>query len=209
MSHDLRTPLTAVLGLADLAIADVQGRTHLERLRLAAGRLQVQIEERLDLATLDADSLVGEMEARSNARPPGLDAQEISMRPSLWDTPSAEAGTGQGEVIEHSLLQRLTDGDEELMLELAHLMSKEIPLHRVRLVDAVQAGELEAVVRAAHALRGAAGNVAGVQVRACAGRMEEAARAGLIEAARQELSPLLLELERLSEALVLLRARGS
>lgn len=142
-------------------------------------------------------------------KPPAPDALESAMRPSLWDSPNAEAGTGEGEVIDTTLLQRLTDEDEELVAELASLMAKEIPLHRARLVEAVEAGELEAIVRAAHALRGAAGNVAGVQVRACAGRMEEAARAGQIEAAQRELAPLLLELDRLSEALVPLRARGS
>jgi signal transduction histidine kinase len=63
MSHEMRTPLNAVLGYVDLLELELPGpvneaqRHHLDRIRGASGNLLALVEQALDLARLESGSL--------------------------------------------------------------------------------------------------------------------------------------------------------
>ncbi|HVG43076.1 MAG TPA: ATP-binding protein [Longimicrobium sp.] len=63
MSHEMRTPLNAVLGYVDLLELELPGpvneaqRTHLDRIRTASGSLLALVDQTLDLARLESGSL--------------------------------------------------------------------------------------------------------------------------------------------------------
>ena len=62
MSHEVRTPINAVLGYADLLAAEIEGpltagqRRWVERLRTSARHLQGLVDDVLDLSRLEADT---------------------------------------------------------------------------------------------------------------------------------------------------------
>lgn len=132
-------------------------------------------------------------------------SEEAPMQSSPWRLrPLADQDPAL--VIDPALLQRVTDGDQNLIDDLVVLMLKEIPSDVARLTEAVEAADPKKIVAAAHKLRGAAGNVGGVRVQAAAGRMVDAALAGQVGQACQELPFVMAELERLREALEGMRA---
>jgi signal transduction histidine kinase len=63
MSHEMRTPLNAVLGYVDLLELELPGpvnddqRSHLDRIRAASGSLLALVDQALDLARLESGSL--------------------------------------------------------------------------------------------------------------------------------------------------------
>jgi PAS domain S-box-containing protein len=74
MSHEVRTPITAVLGYADLLADGIGGplteeqRSYVERLRLSARHLHGLVEAVLDLSRIDADPAPVEQGRRAGGR---------------------------------------------------------------------------------------------------------------------------------------------
>ncbi|MCK6503716.1 response regulator [Myxococcota bacterium] len=132
-----------------------------------------------------------------NPAPPAGASPPADASPPAGASPPADAPPA----IDPDRLAQQTGGDDDLARDLLALMADELPQHRQRLAEAGR--DLAALGRAAHALRGAAGNVGALPVHRAATSLEQAARDLDAERARRELPGLLAEVDRLARALAL------
>lgn len=112
-----------------------------------------------------------------------------------------------GPTLDEAVLERLRalneDGEPGLVDEVFGLFLDDAPPRVDEIVSAVAAGDADQTARAAHALKGAAGNIGAGRVQAVAHRIEAAAKGGdLDEGAaalillRDELDILISEITR-------------
>jgi HPt (histidine-containing phosphotransfer) domain-containing protein len=73
---------------------------------------------------------------------------------------------------------RRMEGDGELLLEVIELFEEDTPSHLDSLTEAAQCGDDEGLARAAHRLKGAAGNVSACRLEFIARNIESALRRG-------------------------------
>jgi len=99
-----------------------------------------------------------------------------------------------------TLLHRLID-DEELAHELVVSFIGDIPQHIHRLKDALNRSDGVQAERSAHTIKGASANISGEALREVAGKMEDAARSGDLEAARDLMGELVVRWEMLRDTL--------
>ena len=93
------------------------------------------------------------------------------------------------------------DGDRELLAELAKLFEEEYPKRIFEIRQALERRDAKLLERAAHTLKGSAGNFAAHGVTSAAFNMESVARGGDLTAARQSLGAIESEVARLLPAL--------
>ena len=98
------------------------------------------------------------------------------------------------------LLTRLL-GDEELAGRIAATFQQNVPQQIEALRGALTAGDGPSAVRQAHAIKGASANVGGEALRAVAGDIEQAVKAGDLASAGSRLSEMETEFSRLQEAM--------
>ncbi|MGE3805350.1 MAG: Hpt domain-containing protein [Gemmataceae bacterium] len=108
-----------------------------------------------------------------------------------------------GAIRRSDLLERVC-GDEEVMLELVELGLTECPRLLQALRAAVAAGDAHTIERAAHALKGVAGNLAADEAFELALEMEQAARAEDTLLAASFLPRIEAAMQRVDAALSLL-----
>ena len=101
--------------------------------------------------------------------------------------------------IRTSVLNDLSNGDRALELRLLGLFRQHRDDDVARLADAVEAGDPERVVQAAHRIKGATATLGAMEACAIAGAIEGAARAADVAAARELLPRLAAELARVEE----------
>jgi HPt (histidine-containing phosphotransfer) domain-containing protein len=94
-------------------------------------------------------------------------------------------------------LLELVAGDEELVGELVTLFLKNLPQRMDDLDQAVRKQDSEALKRAAHAIKGMAANISGLQVADAARALEEIGRSGHQAQAKE----LFIELHRAADRL--------
>jgi len=99
-----------------------------------------------------------------------------------------------------ALLERLM-GDEALAMTVQKMFLETMPGQIAALRDCLEAGDAPGTERQAHSLKGASANVGGQAVWAVAGEIEQAARAGEVDAAKARLAALELQFTRLREAM--------
>ena len=109
-------------------------------------------------------------------------------------------------IIDVAELKRRLDGDEDIVRELFQIFLEEIPRMAGDIRAAVAAADAERLMRAAHALKGSAANIAAERVAAIAGNLEAMGRAcdlGGMEAVHGELEAEIEQLKTFlaSEAL--------
>ena len=76
-------------------------------------------------------------------------------------------------------LRKLTPpGDPDVLAEVLKLFLEEVPPRITRLRNAWQAGNIEEVHRAAHSLKGSAGNIGALRLYAVCSQLDEKARLG-------------------------------
>jgi CheY-like chemotaxis protein len=97
-------------------------------------------------------------------------------------------------------------GDRELMACVIDIYLAEWPQSLSELEAALDAGDLAAAHRLAHALKGACGNVSGLALAALAARVESAAAAGDMTAARAAFGESAVAAQSLDQSLRTLRA---
>ena len=90
-----------------------------------------------------------------------------------------------------SLLERV-EGDRELLAEMVHLFEEDAPKLLAAMRDALQRCDVVALERAAHSLKGAAGNLSAKATAAAASQLETDAKNGGVETAKGSL----VEVER-------------
>jgi len=90
-----------------------------------------------------------------------------------------------------SLLERV-EGDQELLAEMVHLFEEDAPKLLAAMRDALHRCDMVVLERAAHSLKGAAGNLSAKAAAAAASQLEKDAKNGDVETARGSL----VEVER-------------
>ena len=90
-----------------------------------------------------------------------------------------------------SLLERV-EGDQELLAEMVHLFEEDAPKLLAAMREALQRRDMAVLERAAHSLKGAAGNLSAKAAAAAASQLEKDAKNGDVETARGSL----VEVER-------------
>ena len=99
-----------------------------------------------------------------------------------------------------ALLERLM-GDEELARRILEYFRTDTPRQIQALKDLLEAEDPSGAERQAHAIKGVAGNVGGEALRAVAFEMEEASRAGDLDAVQACMAELESQFERLKQAM--------
>src|SRR5262249_15841529 len=117
------------------------------------------------------------------------------------DVEPAESSAPAGPVLDTDELMQSVDGDLELMREIVAVFLDELPRMRSRIHDALELEDAEALSAAAHALKGAVGNLGASAAFEAAGRVEELGRVQDLSSSREAHESLRTELERLQPAL--------
>ena len=94
-------------------------------------------------------------------------------------------------VVLESLRQLTPPGEPDVLAEVLQLFKADVPTRIERLRAAWQAGDAVTVQRAAHSLKGSAGNIGANQLLAVCARLDELGRAGDLSA----LAPLVASLD--------------
>jgi len=88
-------------------------------------------------------------------------------------------GSDPNQVVDEKTLERLRRlGGNELVVKMIDLFSSHAQSVLTQALAAFEAGDLEALERAAHSIKSSAGNVGAIEVRHLAEQIEEAAHAG-------------------------------
>jgi CheY-like chemotaxis protein/HPt (histidine-containing phosphotransfer) domain-containing protein len=115
------------------------------------------------------------------------------------------AGPGP-QVLDRSAALERVGGDAQLLRELAELFLDDCPRQQAEIRDALARGDAPKLHRAAHTLKGSAGNFRAGPAFEAAQRLESLARHGNLAGAREAADALDRELERLTPALAGLAA---
>ncbi|HET9752154.1 MAG TPA: response regulator [Myxococcales bacterium] len=121
--------------------------------------------------------------------------------------PDLEARLALAAILDETALLGLVDEDADLLAELAGLFLEDGPRRLLEIRGALDAGDPESLLRAAHQLKGSAGSVCGRRTAAAALRLEEIAEKADLGEARRIYPILERELGKLQEALARLAAR--
>jgi HPt (histidine-containing phosphotransfer) domain-containing protein len=105
----------------------------------------------------------------------------------------------------HELVDLAGDGDPELLLDLIDMFLDDAPLKVRTIVEAAAAGDLEAVERAAHSLKGSSGNLGAVLLQEVAEQLQIAGRTRTAQSLDELLARLHDESGRAAQALSSLR----
>ena len=100
-----------------------------------------------------------------------------------------------------SMLQRL-DGNQELLVELVQLFQEEAPQLIAAMRSALLQGDFQELKRAAHSMKGAAGNFSAQETASAASRLKTDAKNGNAESAKASLAVLEAVVQSLIEELV-------
>jgi len=104
-------------------------------------------------------------------------------------------------LFDQDALMELTDGDHELLQDLVETFLEGVPEHLRQIEEGLAAGDLEAVHRAAHALKGAVANFSAPGAFEAARALDDAARAGRAGELAPRFEELVAQLDKLGPAL--------
>jgi CheY-like chemotaxis protein/HPt (histidine-containing phosphotransfer) domain-containing protein len=138
-------------------------------------------------------------------KPIVADHMLATMQRFLADAPVAVSGNAPPNAIEdvidwHEALNRM-DGDAEVLDQLLRIFLIDSTNMMRRLEDARESGEAAQLERAAHGLKGASGTISARHVEVLARNVEELARAGRMNEARDVFDDLRREMQRLVHVL--------
>ncbi len=134
-------------------------------------------------------------------RPPLLFAEidRLTQKHPTVATPSRTQMNGM--VLDEVSLAEVVDGDVEFLRELARLFGEETPHLLADMGQAIESGDRALLQRAAHTLKGSAGNLCGKRAAEAALLLEQFAQAGDFVQARQAHTLLGNEIGKLHQAL--------
>lgn len=132
---------------------------------------------------------------------------KVLTKSSMRVHPSRNEAAEQG--INRAALLKGVDGNRRLLNQMVRLFLADYPRRVAEIKDAIHRRDADALARAAHALKGSAGNFAAKNAIAVAQRLETMGRNGEFNTAGEECVALESELARLSEDLGKLTANSS
>ena len=139
--------------------------------------------------------------------PGDADSDDVPTAPPVPPRPSsAEQPTSEPPLDEALLLDNI-DNDADMLETLIGLFETTTPDDLATLKRALDAGDAEAMSRAAHKIKGAVGNFAAESARRCAQQLETLGKAGQLDAATPVYVEFEAELKRVDQALRELLAR--
>jgi CheY-like chemotaxis protein len=145
-------------------------------------------------------------------RPDMLFAAIDEVIPGRERAPAAAPPTDQSlaamEVLDEAGILAVVSGSSGLLRELAELFLEDSPQRLLEIRKALDAGDLDALLRAAHTLKGSASSLCGKRAAELALRLEELADTRDLPAARLSFSALADEVGKLQTALVRLAGRA-
>jgi CheY-like chemotaxis protein len=112
----------------------------------------------------------------------------------------AAAAPAETQALQAAVLARI-GGDVDLLADISRLFIDGAPRHLASIRAAIDAGDAEALQRAAHALKGAAANFDAADLVASARRLEEIGRTRDLAAAETAWNALTVEMQHLLDAL--------
>jgi two-component system, sensor histidine kinase and response regulator len=112
-------------------------------------------------------------------------------------------------VLDTAELMQSVDGDLVLMREIVGVFLDESPRMSLRIHEALERGDMETMVAAAHALKGAVGNLGARAAMGAAKDLEQVGRKGNPSAIRDAGLRLQAEIDRLQPALEALRREAA
>lgn len=121
-------------------------------------------------------------------------------RPAISSSPS----TRQSNILDRDELLERMGGDRELLVEIVDLFLRDCPKQLAELSEAVAGGDAASVRRAAHTLKGLAGNLASADAAEAALRLERMGSEGNLTGAKEQLATLERAIEQLKIALTAL-----
>ncbi len=113
-----------------------------------------------------------------------------------------------GPLLDRRVALRLLNGDERLYAALLQRFLRDLPARMQELRSALEDGHAEAALRAAHTLKGVAGNVGALSIFAIAAELEQAMRgaalqgAGAVPIGRAQWEPALSQLHTMAQRLL-------
>jgi diguanylate cyclase (GGDEF)-like protein len=122
--------------------------------------------------------------------------------PSLSPAPRAHLAGGGGEPIDPALLARLREALGDAIGLAIQPFLEDMPAYLEEMEQAIAIGDAEALRRAAHAIKGASGNLGAAQLAAVAREIEELAEAALVSDAAERLAQARAEYGLVQRALL-------
>ena len=111
--------------------------------------------------------------------------------------------------LDAATLDSLRDlGGDEFLAELATLFLQDAPVHLGSITEALNAGDSDAIARAAHALKSAAANMGAKHLQELLSQLEQAGRAGSLDDAAIRAGEVQQEYVRVGEAMQALQNDG-
>jgi CheY-like chemotaxis protein/nitrogen-specific signal transduction histidine kinase/HPt (histidine-containing phosphotransfer) domain-containing protein len=191
--------------LMDMEMPEMGGLEATVRIRA----LEKGAGRHVPIIAMTANAMKGDRERCLEAGMDGYVAKPIQPA-ELWEAlhtlvPVAPGGkaaaAAPAEVFDRTAALKHVGGDEELLKELAELFLKEGPCQLQDLRDALAAGDVPRIRRAAHTLKGSAKTFAAADADAAAHRLEIMAHSGDLSAAPAAAAALEEQLDRLLPAL--------
>lgn len=102
-----------------------------------------------------------------------------------------------GTIIDVECLREQFDGDKELLDEVVAIFAEDCPARIQEAREAIASRDGEALRRAAHSLKGAAGTLAATEVKNLAGRIEELGKSSDFETSAELVGLLESRIQRL------------
>jgi PAS domain S-box-containing protein len=131
----------------------------------------------------------------------GWEGEDTASAPSQAAVPPVPAAAPEPTSLDHSILDEVLEfagkGGEELVRDLIGLFFAEMPARIDNLRKGVKHADPECVTRAAHAMKGGAGNLGAVRAAALCTQLERQSRAGDLTGAGAIVAELEAEMERL------------
>jgi CheY-like chemotaxis protein/HPt (histidine-containing phosphotransfer) domain-containing protein len=135
-----------------------------------------------------------------------IDELTQSERSSQVPEPTSDS---EADVIDEAALLAGIDGNSQILREIVRLFLGDFPQRLAEIKQAINRGDGEAVARAAHTLKGSAGNFAAKTVFAAAQNMEALGKSGDLGVAKQAFRTLEAELAHLAARLRKMTKRSS
>jgi signal transduction histidine kinase/CheY-like chemotaxis protein/HPt (histidine-containing phosphotransfer) domain-containing protein len=139
--------------------------------------------------------------ASNTPQPPSAAAADATAARAAAVEPAAAIPAGSLPLIDKADLLRRLMGDQDLVKALAGKFLEDLPTRIPRLERELGAGNLEAALNTSHGIGGAAANMGAPALRAVARRIEDACKAGDLDAARASIDDLNTQFAELAPVL--------
>ncbi len=203
MSHDLRTPMTSILGMTELALTSELSREVRGYLKtsLESGKALLELLNELHAAARGKVPEPAAEVCRFDAPPRPDGARTLGSEGAIAAPQTVRVAPTSDRVWDLTGTMNRLAGSEELFQDIVEYYFEDSPELIERMRDGLRDQQHYTVERAAHSLRGLASSFGADRTVACAREIEQKARRGEMASLAESLAHLEQENERLLQAL--------